>query len=104
MVHEICIKWKINASVLVRVVRVGFKFIERQKFLTPRLKGRDNINENENCGSSNSSVVKNVAARMTASMCCALTSTAESRTPGLLSVIRPPPPAEVLAMPGDELE
>lgn len=39
-----------------------------------------------------------------ASMCCALTSTAESRTPGLLSVILPPPPAEVLAMPGDELE
>lgn len=39
-----------------------------------------------------------------ASMCCAPTSTAESRTPGLLSVILPPPPAEVLAMPGDELE
>lgn len=38
-----------------------------------------------------------------ASMCSALTSTAESRTPGL-SEILPPPPAEVLAMPGDELE
>lgn len=35
-------------------------------------------------------------------MCCAPASVAESRTPGLLSVILPP--AEVLAMPGDKLE
>lgn len=35
-------------------------------------------------------------------MCRAPASVAESRTPGLLSVILPP--AEVLVMPGDKLE
>lgn len=37
-----------------------------------------------------------------AGMCRAPASVAESRTPGLLSVILPP--AEVLVMPGDKLE